>query len=140
MQDLGTLGGNSSSGDAVNDHAQVTGYSSTNGGGDFRGFLWTARHMRQTGTTFGGPNTFAYAVNDLGVVVGQSDLSGPYDYHAFIWLGGQILDLNAGDHSAAFGINDRNEVVGVSGELDQTPKFGFLWRNRKSIGSGVCPN
>jgi probable HAF family extracellular repeat protein len=33
-----------------------------------------------------------------------------------------------GDYSVAFGINDSDEVVGVSGEDENTPAFPFLWR------------
>jgi probable HAF family extracellular repeat protein len=96
--------------------------------------------MRQIGPVGGGTTygAYGYALNNRGFVVGTTYSTGlpevtpgQPNFHAFIWYGHQLNDLNVGDYSAANGINDRNEVVGVSGLDEQTPAFGFLWREGK---------
>ena len=52
MQDLGTLGGTSSVGVAINASGQVTGYADT-AGGDTHAFLWDGTRMQDLGTLGG---------------------------------------------------------------------------------------
>ena len=73
--DLGTLGGTSSSGVAINDSGQIAGHSSTTNLLD-HAFRWTRRGGMQDLGTLGGPFSFATAINDRGQVTGQADLAG----------------------------------------------------------------
>src|ERR671930_852533 len=70
--DLGTLGGSTSYGYAVNDSGQVVGYSYTAGDAEYHAFSWThAGGMVDLGT-LGGTSSIALAVNASGQVVGSS--------------------------------------------------------------------
>ncbi|EXG81626.1 HAF repeat-containing protein [Cryptosporangium arvum] len=64
--DLGTLGGDRSFPNAVNDRGQVVG-TSTTASGATHGFRWSAGRL----VDLGGPSGTAAAVNDAGVVVGS---------------------------------------------------------------------
>jgi probable HAF family extracellular repeat protein len=138
MQDLGTINNSSpfssSEAYAINAHGQVTGLTTT-GSGLSCGFIWTSGLMRPIGTPEPGFSA-GYAINNRGFVAGSTYLSGlpqvtpgQPNFHAFIWRGGTIEDLNVGDYSIAYGINDRNQIVGVSGLDEDTPRFPFLWWN-----------
>ena len=71
LTDLGTLGGTSSSGDALNASGQVTGYSDT-AEGDTHAFLWDGTTMQDLGT-LGGTYSQGVAINASGQVTGSAD-------------------------------------------------------------------
>jgi probable HAF family extracellular repeat protein len=95
------------------------------------GFAWENGAM-QAMPTLGGPNAYAAGVNNRGQVVGWAEtlVEGStcnepqvYDFHAVLWepKRGTLLDLRPfpGDAaSAATAINDRGQVVGISGDCD----------------------
>src|SRR3954451_2463975 len=70
------------------------------------------------------PSTAAYAMNDLGHAVGESSIADGgtgdfehYRWHAVLYAGGTLKDLGTlgtGERSTAYGINNLDEVVGVS--------------------------
>jgi probable HAF family extracellular repeat protein len=79
--------------------------------------------------TFGGTVGFAVGINDQGFTVGYSTISGDQHVQAFLWFG-PLEDLGAlqGDtDSLAYDINDRNQIVGLSGTATTTRTF--LWEN-----------
>ena len=84
-----------------------------------------------------GPGNIAGAINNRGEVIGTSDLPDDTTFHGFLWTvrsGAKDLNTLKGDFaSAALGINDLGEVVGVS--FDQTFQFprAFLWRNGEML-------
>jgi len=113
--DLGTLGGRSSSANAINDVGQVVGWAGTADGLD-HAFLWDPINgMIDLGTIPGHIYSFASAINDYGVVVGSSDPYGDQPY-PFIWdpvNGMRYLDgLGLHDEGSAYGINNVGQVVG----------------------------
>jgi probable HAF family extracellular repeat protein len=62
--------------------------------------------------TFGGAYSRAHALNNRGDVVGEAQtVSG--SYRAFVWSRTQGMRSLPGEPSAAYGINDRQEIAGV---------------------------
>jgi len=118
--DLGTLGGSSTYGQAINNAGQVVGYS-TNAAGTHRAFLWSGGALSDLGT-LGGSSGKAFGINNSGQVVGSSALPGNSASHATLWTNGTITDLgtlipppnDAGAGSQANAINDAGQVVGAA--------------------------
>jgi len=130
MQDLGTLGGTSSSGYSVNDSGKTVGWSNTTGDLRTHAFLYDGT-MQDLGT-LGGLTSWAYSINNSGQVVGWSNttISGTeYDLeHAFLY-DGTMHDLGTlgGTHSNAYSINDSGQVVGSSSVTGSSSYHAFLW-------------
>ena len=126
-EDLGTLGGSSSTAHGVNNLGQVIGYSTTTVRRQRRAFFWTeADGMIDLGT-LGGTNTMAYGINDDGQVVGYST-NALYVNNAFIWTkAGGMTGLGSPDEwSYAKAINKSGQIVGTV----QNAAFrsrAFLW-------------
>jgi probable HAF family extracellular repeat protein len=138
--DLGTLGGPTSVGLAVNDEGHVVGDSQV-ATGEAHAFLWRGGHMTDLGT-LGGASSTAAAVNDHDWVVGWS-LTATGVTHAFLWRNGHMTDLGSlpgAGISLATGVNDRGEIVGQLGSGPNGLPGGFVWRNgtmRRIGGSGI---
>jgi probable HAF family extracellular repeat protein len=93
MQDLGTLGGISSNGWALNDLGQVVG-DSTLTTGERHPFLYENGVMQDLGT-LGGHAAQAFDINDAGMVVGLSYLSGNFTTPVgFLYYDGSMRNLN----------------------------------------------
>jgi probable HAF family extracellular repeat protein len=126
--DLGTLGGTTSTADAINERGQVAGWSDT-AGGNHHAFLYGDGIMQDLGTLTGGSDSYATALNDLGQVVGYSGINGlgqqfPEAYQGFVWgqdgmksLGALFCPCSYNDRYGASGgytINDRGWIGGDS--------------------------
>jgi probable HAF family extracellular repeat protein len=119
-----------------------------NGASGYRcfGFAWENGKMRAL-PTLGGTHGFAAAANNLGQIVGWAEntvrdtetCTPPqvFQFRAVVWgpNGNQIHELPVlGDDSssAATAINDKGQVVGISGDCDDavgsaTAKHAVLW-------------
>jgi probable HAF family extracellular repeat protein len=163
--DLGTLGGpNSTLEDsplrALNNQGVVIADSETSTSdptfpnscifcGDpliFHAFRWQNDHLTDLGAIASTNTSSATWISDSGLIVGFSSDNNLFDrllgipqMHATLWKNGQIIDLGTlegGYESAAQGVNDRGQVVGVSANLVPDP-FGplgtqnriFLWQS-----------
>src|SRR5215813_4071074 len=141
MRELPPLPGDSTSAaTAINDKGQVVGISGACGVavGDVsaaHAVIWENGVPTRIGDLGGHTWNTPTAINNAGVVVGFSlpaDKEGTRFYRAFVWskgTGTRMLDQIAGDvRSAAFGINDDGQIVGLS----RTPgalRRAVLWEN-----------
>ncbi|CAN5715082.1 hypothetical protein BH09PLA1_BH09PLA1_34750 [soil metagenome] len=98
MTDIGTLGGISALGHAINNHDQIAGESEmAQGGGGTRthAFRWDAQTGMHDLGTLGGSVSIARGINDDGWVVGDSYLAGDEPpVHGFVHYGISMRDLN----------------------------------------------
>lgn len=108
------LGQTNGAANAVNDAGQIVGYTEIAGGE--HAFLYqngVSTDLGTLGGTSGG--SIAYAINQSGAVVGWA--MNEQFQHAFLYENGQMQDLGAlpgTNDSAAYGINDKDVVVGSS--------------------------
>ena len=148
VTDLGTLRGFSSFVGAVNNQGQIAGEN----------FLWDNGKEtflpRPYATGWGDDDqkpqqsdVRAHAINTLGHIVGgfggfqPLSMSGLYDCFPFFYANGKMQNLaqtdkGPGDYESfeAFGINDKDEIVGVHAH------HGFYWARGKRIEFGTLRN
>ena len=101
--------------------------------------LWESGKVIDLGNLGGtghGDGIMALNLNNDGQVIGSSDLQGDASFHAFLWThatGMQDLGTIQGDvDSAAIGINDNGQIVGVSLDANFNPR-AFLRRGQELI-------
>jgi probable HAF family extracellular repeat protein len=120
MQDLGTLGGDISGANGINDRGDVAGTAQT--GTRMGAFLWTkSGGMKDLGTLAGG-DAFGEAINQQGDIVGGSG-------NAVFWpYGGNIVDL--GISGSALAVNRADQVVGL---WYKGGNGAFLWTPEQGV-------
>jgi probable HAF family extracellular repeat protein len=116
VTDLGAIGDYFSNGNAINNHGQVVGATTTNSGDDtffVHPFLSTGGgKMFDLGNLGDAVNRGeAFGINDAGMIVGYSPIHTGED-RAFIYQG-TMRDLGLGNGSIAVGINLFNQIVGT---------------------------
>ena len=143
--DLGTLGGNESGAQSVNNRGQVVGFATNTiperfpfslFGTQSRAFLWQDGAMQDLGTLGTGNDSEAVFVNERGQVAGWSFISthinpstGLPTFEPFLWENGTMQDLGTlgGTIGYPYGLNNRGQVIGgsnLAGDIIQHP---FLW-------------
>lgn len=153
IRDLGTLGGEWSEANGVNDDGWIVGASQVPPGRGHatsrHAFLWRDGRMRDLGT-LGGTESAARDVNDAGQVAGvaQYDSLRSGDLvrrsrRAFLREDGRMRGLGTlgGQHSEAHAINERGWVVGRAqvdpGRRHSTSYHAFLWRDGRMRDLGT---
>jgi probable HAF family extracellular repeat protein len=137
-----TLGGFHSNACALNNRGEVVGGSwsipgNTQGDKRERAFKWTqGEGLQDLGALAEDWCSRAVDINDQGTIVGDSRPSGLFTgpNRAFIWtsLAG-IVDLGSLDgHSSAIAINNRDEVIGLTGSEGRS--VSFVWTRDR----GMC--
>jgi probable HAF family extracellular repeat protein len=141
IEDLGTLGGNSSGASSVSKSGLLTGWSATNlrdsaGEAVVRAFLWKDGVMRDLGS-LGGPVSFGQDVNEHGQVVGFS-LVDSTTMHPFFWENGHMTDLSLGGTKGGSGlVNSRGQAIGNSTLLGDVEDHAFFWSQGKLYDLGT---
>ncbi len=130
IQDLGTLGGQTSEAHGVNSNGAVVGVSDTPAGP--RAFLWSNGAMQNLGALPGDSSSRADHINDNGTVVGASENA--TGARAFVWTsadGLQPLDSSGSTYSEAFAVNNLDQIVGQSsGSLGMR---AFFWSKQSGL-------
>ncbi len=134
VNDLGTLGGDNSHADDINELGDLVGWANHEPGGSafrHRAVLWRSGQIIDLGT-LGGVDSEAEAINNLGQIVGAAD----YDPKSgvgepFIWENGVMRALaNIGRRSGeAYDINDQRQIVGTLWTTDNLYQRPILWEN-----------
>ena len=139
MSSLGTLGGASGIGNAINTTGQIAGYSQ-NASNTYRAFLSSGGTLIDIGD-LGGGSAVAYGINDLGYVVGSA-VTANGENHPFLYRNGRMIDLgtlgskNNDWWNVAQGVNNSGVVAGTS--YDAVGNFfGFVWRQGKMVKMGT---
>lgn len=146
--DLGTLGGNGASANAINDRGQIFGGALNTipdtdssfpffipGATQAHAVLWEHGAIKDLGT-LGGTDSVVYQANESGQAMGISftdnvrhDSTGLPTTHPFLWDRGKMHDVGSlgGTFSEAYGLNNRGEVVGFSFLDGDTYRHPFMW-------------
>jgi probable HAF family extracellular repeat protein len=132
VTDLGTLGGFYSAATGVNARGQVVGYSDIADHSAVHAFVWNRHSGMQDLNLAGITQSLATGINDLGHVVGVATFPvGPdhFQAHAVMWTKQNgIWDFGTlGNFSTAFGVNDRDQVVGDTNITGGNTDAAFLW-------------
>ena len=111
ITDLGTLGGSSSAGSAINNAGEVTGWS-YDASGSTRAFVYRNGIMTDLGT-LGGESSWGTAINDTGQVTGYATTASGAG-RAFLYSNGTMTDIGTlgGVQSWGNGINNLGQITG----------------------------
>jgi len=154
ITDLGTLGGNESSANAVNNRGEVagealntipdpyTGNFFIGGATQVHAFRWTkSQGMKDLGT-LGGTDSAAFYINERGQIAGWSftdatinSTTGTPTQDPFFWENGKMLDLGnlGGTSGVANALNNLGEVVGASNLAGDLTEHPFLWSESEGM-------
>jgi probable HAF family extracellular repeat protein len=102
--DIGTLGGDFSSGLAINGKGQITGFAATPNNAAFHAFVWDGGLMMDLGVLEGYPRSLGVAINNSSQVIGNSLAAtsttlrtcGTFESTScpFLWEKGSMRNLN----------------------------------------------
>jgi len=141
--ELGTVGGQSSEGTAINDRGQVAGTSESSEGA-FHAFFWD--HGKITDIPpLRGFDSYTNTLNNRGQVLGYFNAGPSGEEHAFLWERGTTIDLGTlgGAYSlppapGLRALNDHGQAV-----VDSTTAEGAwraaVWQNGKMTSLGTLP-
>jgi probable HAF family extracellular repeat protein len=126
LTDLGTLGGNSSTGAAINDAGKATG-SSTLPGGQTRAFLWDSVGGMQNLGAAGSGDSNGRDINNNDHIVGNTD------GQPFRWTTSGMVVIDPAQSGDAADLNENDQVFGYRnlGTSDRA----LLWSSSNTISN-----
>jgi probable HAF family extracellular repeat protein len=135
--DLGTLGGNSSNGRAINSAGQVTG-NAQDADGNLHIVRWTGTTIEDLTPQLASSQTLTYlglGINASGHVAGFAAGPASIPMRAILATDGAaaILPIPKGFGSYAYGLNDAGVVVGSAGRSPASGGTGLVWVNGRAI-------
>jgi probable HAF family extracellular repeat protein len=162
IEDLGTLGGDQSGGQAINDRGDVVGFAlnatpdpysifdflflGSSNGTQTRAVVWRDGKAKDL-DTLGGPDAAAWFVNNRGQVAGYSYTSDTPDsntgippVHLILWEQGAMRDLGSLGGvglPSINGFNNRGEVIGASPLPGDQSTDPFLWDGTHLIDMAI---
>jgi probable HAF family extracellular repeat protein len=154
LHDLGTLGGEMSGAQGINNNGQITGWSYPAEPGVFGPFLQDAQGMRRIGRAALGHSATADDINDDAVIVGDNQYFTTSHGRAILateQLGSFEIGTLGGLSSAAHAVSNDGVVVGVSDtgptfaediggqEVTSWVSHGFIWRDGVMKDLGTLP-
>ena len=119
----------------VNEIGQVVGWMGTHSGIDSHAFVWQDGIMTDLGIAPGAFTGQVLAINNLGHLIFGGRIQGKAGTvsRSFLWIDGEFTDLGilpGFDHTAAWDINDLDQVVGLCQQADSPfDRTGFIWQN-----------
>jgi probable HAF family extracellular repeat protein len=156
--DLGALGGNGASANAITDDGLIFGGALNTipdsdsadpffvpGATQVHAVLWKHGKIQDLGT-LGGSDSVVYQANNSGQAMGISftdsvrhESTGLPTTHPFLWERGHMYDVGSlgGTKSIGYGLNNRGEIVGFSRLAGDTTRHPFLWRHRTLLDLGT---
>jgi probable HAF family extracellular repeat protein len=146
VRDIGVLPGDAyCRANDINNRGQVVA-SSYNAFNHNQAFVWQNGSKTELAGLDGYPHSKALSINNGGQVAGYAQ-TGAYDARrelvarAALWTvgGGRPADLGTlgGDNSAAYGVNDRGQVVGKADTALFGSTHAFLWQNGRMTDLGT---
>jgi probable HAF family extracellular repeat protein len=152
-----TLGGNNGSASGVNDWGQAVGWAENDTVDpnciapqvlDYKAVIWNpwTHKIRELPAFPGDSVAGALAINDYGQVVGTSGSCAPISpaigVHPVLWENGRVTNLGSlggVTSNVAYGINNRGQVVGISGLPGDATAHAFFWQNGTMTDLGTLP-
>jgi probable HAF family extracellular repeat protein len=128
VTDLGTLGGNFSTGFGINASGKAVGASYTSGNSAYHAYVYDGT-MHDLGTAFGLGTSEAWAINDKGQVAAASTTKDGL-YRAFVIGtndGWKALGSLGGASSAPWDINNIGQVTGAADTLFDSAYHAFFY-------------
>ncbi len=133
-KDIGTLGGNFSEGNGINEHDEVVGGSNVTQNGPNHVFVYSHGSFHDVGT-FHGYSSVGTAINDQGQIIGTAvKPSGAQT--GFVLHDGwfePLPALDGGTSSVPSGINRQGDVVGTSNVGSGGANHAFLFTHGKLV-------
>jgi len=134
--DLGTLGGDTSQANAINNSGQIVGYTDAAGNVP-HAVVWTNTSNSPIDLgTFGGSDSDASAINNSGQIAGVAQTTSNVALHAAFWpnSGSSPIDLGTlgGDTSQANAINASGQIAGQSYTAGDTNQHAAYWASSSS--------
>ena len=157
MSPLPTLGGNYSGASGVNNRGEIVGSAenSTHDPNcvapqvlDWEAVVWHPGGSIQELPPLAGDTTgYAFEISDSGQVVGTTGFCAPTNFgvdavHAVLWQAGSTIELGSLGgtvFNAAIAINNRSQIVGISGLPGNATYHAVLWQNGVMTDLGTLP-
>lgn len=142
MKDLGTLGGDVSEADDINNAGQVAGYSATTGGDD-HGFRYSSGMMADIHTASlpnNRPHSYAASINDAGHVTGTVYNNNFDGSEAFYYNGTNSTVLAtplSWNNAFALAINNSNHIAGYVTDNLSLSAHAVRWDNGTGADLGT---